>query len=89
VESLRTLTGQDKAVRDYVFQSPDASEFIKRYSDLLRFLLPRYQLEGKAYVNIGIGCTGGQHRSVAIAEALYTTMVEEPYLISVRHRDLR
>ncbi len=89
VESLRTLTGKDEAVREYVFRSPDASEFVERYRDLLGFLLPKYQLEGKAYVNIGIGCTGGQHRSVAIAEALYAAMVNEPYLVSVRHRDVR
>ncbi len=89
VESLRTLTGRDEAVREYVFRSPDATEFVNRYRDLLSFLLPRYQLEGKAYVNIGIGCTGGQHRSVAIAEALYSAMANEPYLVSVRHRDVR
>lgn len=89
VESLRKLTGCDAPVRDYVFSSPDAQEFVTRYRELLAFLLPRYQLEGKAYVNIGIGCTGGQHRSVAIAEALHSTMTEEPYLVSVRHRDIR
>lgn len=89
VESLRTLTGRDEAVRAYVFQSEDAGEFVNRYRDLLAFLLPRYQLEGKAYVNIGIGCTGGQHRSVAIAEALYAAMTNEPYLMSVRHRDIK
>lgn len=89
VESLRTLTGRDEAVREYVFRSTDAGEFVNRYRDLLGFLLPRYQLEGKAYVNIGIGCTGGQHRSVAIAEALYAAMTNEPYLVSVRHRDIK
>lgn len=89
VESLRTLTGRDAAVRDYVFQSADAGEFVNRYRDLLAFLLPRYHTEGKAYVNIGIGCTGGQHRSVAIAEALCASMAGEPYLVSVRHRDIR
>lgn len=89
IESLRNLTGRDEAVREYVFRSPDAAEFVNRYRDLLGFLLPRYKLEGKAYVNIGIGCTGGQHRSVAIAEAIYAAMVNEPYLLSVSHRDAR
>jgi UPF0042 nucleotide-binding protein len=70
VESLREKTGLDPAVRDYVFASPDASEFVTRYVDLLNFLLPRYQFEGKAYVNIGIGCSGGKHRSVAVAQQL-------------------
>ena len=88
VESLRKLTGRNEAVRAFVFQSPDAQEFVSRYSNLLEFLLPKYQLEGKAYVNIGIGCTGGQHRSVAIAEALCANMAHQPYLISVRHRDI-
>ncbi len=97
VESLRCLTGQDSRVREYVFRSPDAAEFVNRYSELLAFLLPKYQLEGKAYVNIGIGCTGGQHRSVAIAEALSKTLSEnlrspmanQPYLVSVHHRDIK
>ena len=88
IESLRELTGRDAAVREYVFKSPDAAEFVSRYSDLLKFLLPKYQFEGKAYLNIGIGCTGGKHRSVAIAEALAKSLVNLPYLVSVRHRDI-
>jgi UPF0042 nucleotide-binding protein len=75
-------------VRDYVFSSPDAEHFVAMYVDLLRFLLPRYQTEGKAYVNIGIGCTGGKHRSVAISEALAQALNNEPFLISVKHRDI-
>ncbi len=97
IDSLRSLTGKDERVREYVFRSPDATEFVNRYRDLLTFLLPKYQIEGKAYVNIGIGCTGGQHRSVAIAEALSQalskavcgSMKEQPYLVSVHHRDIR
>jgi len=88
VESLRELTGRDAAVREYVFKSPDAAEFVSRYSEILKFLLPKYQFEGKAYLNIGIGCTGGKHRSVAIAEALVKSLDNLPYLVSVRHRDL-
>jgi UPF0042 nucleotide-binding protein len=88
VDSLRDLTGTDDSVREYVFKSPDAAEFVNRYSDLLKFLLPKYQFEGKAYLNIGIGCTGGKHRSVAIAEALVKTLDMLPYLVSVRHRDI-
>lgn len=97
VDSLRSLTGKDDRVREYVFRSPDATEFVNRYKDLLTFLLPKYQLEGKAYVNIGIGCTGGQHRSVAIAEALAQALSQplggstkdQHYLVSVHHRDIR
>jgi UPF0042 nucleotide-binding protein len=88
VESLREKTGLDTDVRDYVFTSPDASDFVKRYSELLAFLLPRYHAEGKAYINIGVGCSGGKHRSVAIAQALVSTIDPGPFLLSVRHRDL-
>lgn len=88
VDALREHTGQEQAVKDYVFESPDAIEFVQRYTELLAFLLPRYQFEGKAYVNIGIGCTGGKHRSVAIAEALHQAMDREKYLLSIKHRDI-
>lgn len=88
VEELREKDGRDPPVKDYVFQSSDADEFVRRYADLLRFLLPKYQFEGKAYLNIGIGCTGGKHRSVAIAEALSGTIDASSYLVSVKHRDL-
>ncbi len=88
VENLRELDGRDQPVRDYVFESPDASEFVEKYADLLEFLIPKYQFEGKAYLNIGIGCTGGKHRSVAIAEALSKKIGRSSCLVSVTHRDL-
>ena len=88
VEDLRDHDGREPAVKRYVFDSPDAGDFVEKYTDLLRFLLPRYQVEGKAYVNIGIGCTGGKHRSVAIAEALAERLKVDSFLISVKHRDL-
>jgi len=88
VESLRERDGREAEVRQYVFESPEAAEFVSRYADLLNFLLPKYQFEGKAYVNIGIGCTGGKHRSVAIAEALSAAISPANYLISVKHRDI-
>jgi UPF0042 nucleotide-binding protein len=88
VEELRQQDGRDPAVRDYVFGNPEAEEFVERYTNLLAFLLPRYQSEGKAYLNVGIGCTGGKHRSVAIAEALAKRADTERYLVSVKHRDI-
>ncbi len=88
IEELREKDGREPPVKDYIFQSPDAHEFVERYADLLKFLLPKYQFEGKAYLNIGIGCTGGKHRSVAIAEALSSTIDPSSYLVSVKHRDL-
>ncbi|MBX7144539.1 MAG: RNase adapter RapZ [Oligoflexia bacterium] len=87
VESLRDKTGLDPNVANYVLNNEQATEFVKRYSELLTFLLPRYQFEGKSYLNIGIGCTGGKHRSVAIATALASKVVAPGSLISVKHRD--
>jgi len=70
VSHLRALNGRDRAVVDFMNQHPQTGEFIDRLADLLRFLLPQYVREGKSYLTIAIGCTGGQHRSVMIAEAL-------------------
>jgi len=88
VEELRERDGREAAVRDYVFASPEAVEFVSRYAELLTFLLPKYQFEGKAYLNVGVGCTGGKHRSVAIAESLSAKISGSQYLVSVKHRDL-
>lgn len=88
IEELRELGGLDTPISDYVLQSDGCQEFLTRYTDLLGFLLPRYIVEGKAYVNIGIGCTGGKHRSVAVAQELSTRLSGGNYLISVKHRDL-
>lgn len=70
VPELKALTGQNPAVAAYVIDRPETWEFLDRVSDLVAFLLPKYQREGKAYLTIAIGCTGGKHRSVALAEAL-------------------
>lgn len=85
---LRPLTGLDAEVRDYVFEQPDADPFISRTWEMLEFLVPRYAAEGKAYLTIAVGCTGGQHRSVAIAEELGARLSELDVDASVRHRDI-
>jgi len=87
VEDLRFLTGLDKSVRDYVFAYPQSQEFIQRTSDWLDFLLPQYRQEGKSYLTVSVGCTGGHHRSVAIVEALHSRM-KETQNVKVFHRDL-
>ena len=87
IQGMRELTGQDATVSEYVLTQAACNEFMDRYTELLNFLLPHYMHEGKAYLNIGIGCTGGKHRSVAIAEALSTRIQAGDYLISVVHRD--
>ena len=87
ISELRPLTGHDEPVRDHVLASDDAAEFVERMMDLFRFLLPRYEAEGKAYLTIGIGCTGGRHRSVALANELARLLVDEGFDANVSHRD--
>ena len=87
VPELSKLTGLDKAVSNYVFSDPDAEKFLDRTCELIDFLIPRYQQEGKRYLTIGIGCTGGQHRSVAIAEAIYQRHQSNKNW-SVHHREI-
>lgn len=87
VPELRPLTGIDRPVSDYVLGSEAAGEFVDRIDELLQFLLPRYVDEGKAYLRVGIGCTGGRHRSVAIAEELAERLRAGGTDVTVRHRD--
>lgn len=90
VRSLRKRTGRDRAVRHYLERSPATHQFLEKTADLLRFLIPRYAGEGKSYLTIGIGCTGGRHRSVAIAEALRRRLARAGAVrLRVKHRDIR
>ena len=88
VEKLRPLSGKDKAVRDYVFASEAAQEFEKKLFDLVRFMLPQMEAEGRYRVAIAVGCTGGRHRSVATAEALFQMLRQADYPASIEHRHL-
>ena len=88
IEALRPLTGFDETVRRYVLDQPAALEFIERIEDLLAFLLPSYVKEGKAYLTIAMGCTGGRHRSVALAEDLGRRIRTHGYEPNVYHRDV-
>lgn len=87
VESLRPLTGESEAVRDYVFRSKVTNSFLHKLLDFMTFLLPHYMKEGKAQLIIGIGCTGGRHRSVAIADRLAGFLRDQGYNVTVEHRD--
>lgn len=87
VPELREQTGRDAAVRDYVFSHDEAGAFVQRVSDLLDFLIPEYEKEGKSYLTIGFGCTGGRHRSVAIADAIAAHLREGGVAVTVHHRD--
>lgn len=88
VPELRPLRGTDQEVAEYVLGSDDAGEFVDRVDELVAFLIPRYGAEGKSYVSIAIGCTGGHHRSVAIAEELGRRLDERGVRAVVRHRDV-
>jgi RNase adapter protein RapZ len=87
---LRPLTGHDGPVREAVLGQDDAQEFLKKAGELLSFLIPRYAAEGKTYFTVGVGCTGGRHRSIVLVEELASRLRREDAEIDlfVRHRDL-
>ena len=87
-EALRPLTGHDPAVRDFVLERAQASDFLDRFEALMVSVLPSYEAEGKFYLTIAIGCTGGRHRSVAVAEELAQRIREKGFAVAVGHRDL-
>jgi len=88
VEDLRPLTGLDEAVRRYVLDQADARAFLDRLGGILDLLLPGFEREHKAFLTIGVGCTGGVHRSVVVAEALASELRRRGYEPTVSHRDL-
>lgn len=87
-EDLRPLTGHDAPVRDYVLSSPEANVFLDQLGTLLQTLLPSYAAEGKSYLTVAIGCTGGRHRSVVIAEELARRLRSTGHAVRTAHRDL-
>ncbi|UWQ78794.1 RNase adapter RapZ [Leisingera sp. S132] len=86
---LRALNGQDPAVQDYVRADPRFQPFFDRVLDLTRLLLPAYREEGKSHFSIAFGCTGGQHRSVTMAQTLAKALAEDGLQVSIRHRELQ
>ena len=87
-ESLRALDGRDEKIQLFVRADPLYAEFFEKLCDLVTMLLPAYRTEGKAYFTIALGCTGGRHRSVSVAEALARHLAERGWPVSVRHREL-
>lgn len=87
VKELKGLTGLDEEVKDYVLKNDDATNFMLSYTNLIEKLIPLYYKEGKRNLVIGIGCTGGRHRSVAIAEAMGETLKSKRYHVKIYHRD--
>ena len=88
IPELRPHTGRDAAVIDYLAAQPEVNETIDHFVDLLAYLLPRFKREGKSYLSIGVGCTGGHHRSVMIADAIHERLAAQGFKTKVVHRDI-
>lgn len=88
ISSLRRSSGKDESVRDYVFSFDEANQFVDKALDLIEYILPFYRKEAKPDIVLAIGCTGGMHRSVAIAEAIYARLSSQGRRVTVEHRDL-
>lgn len=88
IEELKPLTGNDKPIQDYVMSFPQSTEFLDKLEDMINFLIPNYILEGKNSLVISIGCTGGKHRSVTLANELYKRLSNRDYGLKIEHRDI-
>jgi UPF0042 nucleotide-binding protein len=89
VPELKRLSGHDRRVVNYLKAQPEVTETLARFTDLLSYLLPLYKREGKSYVTVGIGCTGGRHRSVMVANALAKTLQRSGFDAHAAHRDVK
>lgn len=88
VETLKKKSGKDEPVKEYVMKWPEAGEFLKRVTDMVEYLIPFYIKEGKTQLIISIGCTGGRHRSVTLADKLYEALKQNGHRVVVSHRDI-
>jgi UPF0042 nucleotide-binding protein len=88
IAELRPLPGTDPRIREYVLGNDDARAYLARIEDMLSFLMPAFVREGKHYVTVAVGCTGGRHRSVVFADAITRCLLELGYHVGVHHRDL-
>ena len=90
IDELKYMTGNDKGVQDYVMSFPEAGQFMDKLEDMLQFLIPNYIKEGKYQLVVAIGCTGGKHRSVTLANDLYVRMKDKGnYGLTISHRDVK
>lgn len=87
VPELKNFDGENEAVKNFVLNSPEARIFLKKYLDLLDYLIPLYEKEGKAYLTIAIGCTGGRHRSVAVSADVHRHLIDKGIQVEITHRD--
>jgi UPF0042 nucleotide-binding protein len=88
IQDLKNKTGLDAKVQEYVFENEEWGQFREKMADLLFFLLPKFVREGKSYLTLSIGCTGGKHRSVAIADYLEKLLKEKGHMVRCKHRDI-
>ena len=88
IDELKYKTGNDKEVQDYVMSFPEAQEFMKKLNDMMSFLIPLYEEEGKVSITIAIGCTGGKHRSVTMTNKLGDYLKETGLKVNVTYRDI-
>lgn len=89
VPDLKPLDGEAREIQDFIFGAPEAREFIARYAELIDYLIPLYEREGKANLSIAVGCTGGRHRSVAIARTIYDRVAKGRRGVGLIHRDIQ
>lgn len=89
IEELKELNGKDDEIQNYVMNFDDSKIFLNKVVDLLEFLIPKYKAEGKNMLTIGVGCTGGKHRSVCLAEKIYSELKKEHSNVNISHRDER
>jgi UPF0042 nucleotide-binding protein len=88
-KGLRDLPGTDEKVVGFLEKQDDVQETIRRFVDLMEYLLPLYKREGKSYLTIGVGCTGGRHRSVMVANTLGKALKKDNFEVSIMHRDVQ
>ena len=88
IPELKPLSGIDEPVKEYVLKQQETKDFLEKLNDMLKFLIPNYAKEGKKQLIVSIGCTGGRHRSVAIANAVYEELKKEDFNTSIEHRDI-
>ncbi|MDD2388946.1 MAG: RNase adapter RapZ [Desulfobacterales bacterium] len=88
IPELKPLNGESPEIQNFVLNNPETRIFLQKYLDLLDFLIPLFEKEGKAYLTIAVGCTGGRHRSVTIAKAIYKHLLSGQHTINITHRDI-
>lgn len=88
IQSMKKLTGKHETVKEYVLKCKETEEFINKLTDMLEFLIPNYIKEGKSQLVIGIGCTGGRHRSVAIGDEIFRILLSKQHMVVIDHRDI-